>query len=308
MSAPKKTSKTSTTQPPSAIAKNTVILLTIPKKVAEEAYQAALNSLAPQVSAEGFRKGKVPLPIAESIIGPAKITEKALIKTLPAIYQAEIVKQKKRPLIEPEFNPLHLHLGEDWTVEAHLAEAAEVNLGDYKKVASKARKEAEKEFADKQKASPADKTDKANKQTKDKGPTDDFLLQHIFRDLVLHCGPQVAELLVRHETQHELEDLLHTLTQLKMELDTYLERRKLSREQLYQELAMSALSRLQIEFILGKIAQEMKFKVSPKDIETQIGKIEDKKVRQQAQQDDEYKMRLESSLIKQQVVQHLLSL
>ena len=91
----------------SIVAPNTTLELNIPWKEASKAYQASLKKLAKTVKSDGFRKGKVPLNIAEKIIGQAKLIEHALDKALPEIYQ-KAVKKAERKKAERRFSLIQM--------------------------------------------------------------------------------------------------------------------------------------------------------------------------------------------------------
>ena len=133
-------------------------------------------------------------------------------------------------------------------------------------------------------------------------------LQHIFRQLVLDLKPQVPEMLLKHETQHEFEHLVGQLKQLNITVDDYLKRRNSTMQQLSQELAVQTLNRLQLDLILGAIAREKKLSVTEKDRETYFVQIKDEKQRETLKKDAHYLGHLETNLIKQKVVNYLLTL
>ena len=79
-------------------------------------------------------------------------------------------------------------------------------------------------------------------------------------------------------------------------------------DQLSQELAVSTVSRLQLDLVLGAIAKEKKLVVSQKDKDAYLETIKDEKMREQMKNDVHHMSHLETNLLKQKVVDHLLSL
>jgi FKBP-type peptidyl-prolyl cis-trans isomerase (trigger factor) len=79
-------------------------------------------------------------------------------------------------------------------------------------------------------------------------------------------------------------------------------------QQLSQELAVQTLNRLQLDLILGAVAREKKLSVTEKDREAYFTQIKDEKQREQLKKDAHYLGHLETNLIKQKVVNYLLTL
>ena len=145
------------------IGKNTVLTLTIDKKTAAAAYKKTVAKLSKDLKTSGFRKGKVPVDVAEKMLGEDRIIQEALEVCVPDAYKALIEKEGKQPLTYPEFNPISLKKGEDWTLEVHIAEKPVINLKGYKAVAKKALKTAETEL--KQQAKDQNELNKAKDKT-----------------------------------------------------------------------------------------------------------------------------------------------
>lgn len=279
---------------------NSKITLTLPQKTVAQSYQKHLARLATQVSIPGFRKGKVPTKVAEEQLGKGHIIEHVLDELLPTAYTEAVKTSKKTPVTRPEFRVVAAELGKDWLIEAEFAELPTVNLNKYQqhvKAGKKAAAEEKKKPAEKRKEVKLTPEQEKERQ-----------LQYIFRELVLQLKPQVPELLLKHETQHEFEHLVDQLKQLNLTVDDYLKRRNSNMEQLSQELAIQTLNRLQLDLILGAIARQEKLTVTDKDRETYFAQIKDVKQREQLKKDAHYLGHLETALIKQKVVDSLLTL
>jgi FKBP-type peptidyl-prolyl cis-trans isomerase (trigger factor) len=283
---------------PSLISENSKITLVIPKKQAREVYDKILKKLAKTIKSEGFRKGKVPTKIAEEKLGLTRLINETLQEIIPESYLEEIKKQKKQPLTNPEFKPLSLTWEKDWQIEAFFPEPPKFELGKYQAIAKKAIKTAHSAMQNRAKDKEAKKLDKSQEK--------ESKLQHIFKDLVTSVKPQVPELLLRYETKAEYDRLQANLKQIKMSVDQYLEKRKIDKNQLTNEMATTALGRLQLDFILGAIAKDIKATVADKDVEKHLDQIKDKKAVVNLKKDNQYLTYLKTALIKQKVVDHLL--
>ncbi|MFH2118441.1 MAG: trigger factor [Candidatus Paceibacterota bacterium] len=305
----------------SLIIPNVKLTITLAKAQVAQKYEQILKQLSKSVATSGFRKGKVPSKIAEEKLGQTKIIEQVLDALLPEAYQKTLQESKNTPITQPEISIVSVEMGKDWIVEAEFAQLPTVNLKDYQKHAKAGLKAGEKTLAEQKKA--RDKNNKAGQADKSKAkdktpstpqpaPTADqekeIKLQHIFRELVLQLKPQVPQMLLKHETQHEFEHLVSQLKQLNISVDDYLKRRSMDMEKLSQELAVSTLNSLQLDLVLGAIAKEKKFTTTDQDRAKYFEQIKDEKQREQLSKDPHYLGHLDTNLTKQKVVDYLLKM
>ena len=320
--APKKTNtaKTSKKEAPSLIAQNEKVLISLKWEIVDKAYRKALAKFAKEVKTEGFRKGKAPLDVVEQKIGLEKLVDATLQEILPDAYRKAIEKVEKKPITTPEFNPIALEKGSDWKIEAHYAPFPEIKLGDYKKLVSKGKKEAT-QFIKKQNEELKKVADKAKKDAEagkphnhehkdnlDEGQEREINLQHIFKELVASIKPQIAELLLRQETQREFERLKQQLSQYKITLEDYLKNRAISMEQLSTELASTVLNRLQLDFILAEISKSEKLEVTDADLKKELDQIQDENLRKQIEADHAYLDQIKANLLQRKSLEFLLKL
>ncbi len=321
---PKSTKKQdkATDESQSMISENSKVRFKIAQKEVAAAYQAALKSFAKTTAAPGFRKGKAPLEIVESIVGRLKLLEKTFEKVAPNAYYDAVIKEKRHPLTNPEFNPLKLDMDADWEVEAFFAEKPTITLGNYKDTVKKALKSAQVEIEEAEKAKKekqaAEKDKKAESEAEKSEKVKEAIvkqktqferetkLKHIFKELVATIKPTVPEMLVRQETRYELDNLMRQLEQFGMKLEHYVSRRNMTTEALSKELAATALGRLQLEFVLGAIANEQKFTASHEEVDTMIHAVNDEKLQAQLHENAEYRQQVEASVIRQKVIDFLL--
>ncbi|GIK83576.1 MAG: hypothetical protein BroJett025_01980 [Patescibacteria group bacterium] len=296
------------------IAPNTIITLTIPAKVAQAAYTKSLNKLAKKISVAGFRKGKVPAKVAEEHLKLESVIEEALQIVIPELYSSELKKSGIKPLTYPEFNPVSLEKGKDWVVEAHVAERPTFDIKGYEKVVTKAQKDAQKELekqiADMKKHVEESKGEKHAHSHEE--PTEqekkDYIVQFIYRELVSNIKPQIQELLVKEETRYDLENLARQLKQFNIPFEKFLEQRKMTFEQLSNEMAAGALARLQIAFVIDEIARSAKLTVEKADLDEAFAKVTDEQLKKQQQSDPQYTEMMSQTLLRQKVADHLLNL
>lgn len=293
------------------IGPNSTLVITIPWKKAKEVYDKALKQLAKSLKIDGFRKGMVPPHIAEQHLGQIKVIEKSLDKLLPEMYTDAIKKAKKQPLTQPDFKPLKIEMGKDWEIEAIFAELPEVKLGKYEPIVKKAKKSAEKMIKDAQKPIKPKKGEEVDKITNPEiteNQKKETILHHVFKNLAEEIKPQVPELLLQHETRQEFDHLVKNLQQMNLKAEEYLEKRGITIEQLSNEMAAAALGRLQLDLILGEIAKQEKFKASKEDVTDYLNKIQDEITKKLLEGNTAYKNQLETTIIRQKVIDHLLNM
>jgi FKBP-type peptidyl-prolyl cis-trans isomerase (trigger factor) len=297
---------------------NSKITVTVSWKKVEPVYTQVLQKAAQHLKADGFRLGKVPPHLAEKMLKKDALYEEVIEKVLPTEYSAALKDSKKLPISRPEVEPIQLEKGQDWIFDIYFAEQQPVVLGKYQDSVKKAAKEAQKEIEERNaEMKKAAKTEpKAGETAPDKTATptelteaqvEDVKLKHIFKILVETVKPKVQEILVRTEVNREIQRLVDQLCQLNLKVEDYLKSRQVTPEQLQQEYAASAVTSLQIEFILAEIAKEQKLAVTDKEIDETLEKIGGGKLSAEQRQDADYRSYLFSTLLKQKVVQHLLN-
>lgn len=310
----KKTKKETKKAQKPLIGANTVVTLTIPANDAQAAYTKALKKLAKTVKAAGFRKGKVPAKVAEEHLKPETIIEEALQTVIPELYTAAIKKENLQPLTYPEFKPVSLNKGEDWVVEAYVAQRPTINLSGYKKIVAKANKDAiaelEKQAKELEKhiAESKDEKHEHSHAQPSQEEQKNFRIQFVYKVLVQEIKPEIQELLVKEETRYDLEQLATQLKQFNIPFEKFLQQRKLTFEQLSNELAAGALARLQTAFIIDEVAKTEKLTVEKADLTAAFEKVTDKKLRAQQESDPRYIDMMSQTILRQKVADHLLSI
>lgn len=304
----------------SMIAPNESVKIVLEWSSVDALYKKALNKFAKNVKAEGFRVGRAPLAIVEQKVGFEKIADEVLRELLPEAYTKQIEKENKKPITSPEFNPISLKKGEDWSLEAFFSVLPEVKLGDYKKVAKKAKVEAlefikkrneeiKKEAEAHEKGEHGhDHDHEHSHQPLGENEIKEINLQHIFRDLVAEFAPAIGELLLRQETQAEYERLLEQLKQYNISPEDYMQRRGVTIEQLSQELAGTVLSRLQLDFIMAAISQAEKLEATDEEVQKELLQITNLKMRQEIEKNQNYLTQIKANLLQRKTLDLLLAL
>jgi FKBP-type peptidyl-prolyl cis-trans isomerase (trigger factor) len=285
----------------SLIADNTKITVTLPWKKVEEVYKKQLTKFAKNFKTNGFRKGKVPVSLVEKMIDQTKLIQATLEEVFPPAYGKAIEEGQYNPLTQPDVQPKNLEKGQDWVIEAQFAQAPQVKVDGYKKIIEAAKKEADKSWKEQEKAevkdskaeakdskaeakdskaeakdSKADAQTNASKALTKKQLADaqrEHLLHTIFKSLVSEFKPAIPELLLRTHTRQELQELEQHLKRVNATIDQFLQQRNQSFSDLTQELAAQTLGKLQLEFILRAIQEDLKVTVSDAQIKEEYEQL-----------------------------------
>ena len=94
----------------------------------EKAYQKARKS----ISLPGFRKGKAPRKLIESIYGAHVFYEDGIEEIFPQVYQAAVVDQKVKAVGRPSVTGMDINDDESVTLTIETEVYPEVTLGQYK--------------------------------------------------------------------------------------------------------------------------------------------------------------------------------
>jgi FKBP-type peptidyl-prolyl cis-trans isomerase (trigger factor) len=255
----------------SLVAPNTTITLTIPWQKVGVAYQKQLAKLAKNLKTDGFRKGKVPVSLAEQMIDQNKLLQATLEAVFPEEYGKTIEKEGYAPLTQPDVNPKNLQKNQDWMIEVQFAQEPKVSITGYKKIIEKAKKEANKKVN--QKPSKNKSESKEHSKAHSNAQHRENLLHHIFTALVQEFKPAIPELLIREHTRQELHELEQQLKQVNSTIDQFIAQKKQSFSELTQELAAQTLGKLQLEFVLRAIQKDLKITVSQEQILSEYEQI-----------------------------------
>lgn len=260
--------------------------ITIPKKEVKTAYKKSLEKLAKEVIIKGFRKGKVPLNLAEKQISKERIYQKAANQLLPAAYVKALSQHKLRPIITPKITPVKMKADEDWIIKAKAAEAPNIKLGNWEKAVKETKSTAKiwtpglptdlsaKASATVEASAKVGSPDKPNKEE-----SQDQKFSKIFETLLKETTIEISDLVIEDELNRMLSKLLNQVNKLGLTIDQYLAANNKTQESLRKEYRETAERTLKLQFILLKIGQEKKISVSDEEIDKMIKAIPDEKVR-----------------------------
>ncbi|MGB9883386.1 MAG: trigger factor [Microgenomates group bacterium] len=276
--------------------KNTVeIEINIPNDLIKKEKHEALVRLQKNLVVEGFRKGKVPLSIAEKHLSADTIYQEMLKVLLSKIYEEVVKKESLKPIANPKVDLLKAKEGEDWLIKITLAEKPEVNLGEYKKKVKDLKANTKK----------ADIWVPGKDKEVKKDEDNSKLLNQILEAVLNEAKVEIPDLIIEDELNYRLSRLVDDIQKLGMTTDAYLKSKNLTMEQLKENFRKEIEDTYKLEFILTEIADKENIKVEKADLDKLFDNIKDEKERQQAYENSYF---YASIIRKQKTIDFLLNL
>jgi len=100
-----------------------------------------LKELAQEAQLPGFRKGKTPKDLVIKKIGEERILTETAQKTIEDSFRKIILEQGLEPITQPQVQITKLSMGSPFSYKAFFVTLPEVELPDYKKIASNVKKQ-----------------------------------------------------------------------------------------------------------------------------------------------------------------------
>lgn len=117
------------------------ILIEIPPQEFNDYYRKAVLDIGKNSEIKGFRKGHVPSNVLEKEIGQEKIFSQAAEKAIKEKYVQAIIDNNLEVVEKPEIEILKLTPGNPFVFKAKTTILPEIELPDYKKIASSVEKQ-----------------------------------------------------------------------------------------------------------------------------------------------------------------------
>lgn len=234
------------------------LTITIPWTDVSKAYSATVDKAVETTELPGFRKGKAPADLVEKNLDKTKLYEDVLKTLIPQSYNQAITEQKLKPIISPKVELKDANEGKDWVIRVLTCEKPAVTLGDYKKAIRDSK--AEKIWK------PGDLPAGKAGDEKTKKPTLDELLHALYGTVTI----SLPALLVEHEINRLLSDLIDQTKKLGLSVEQYLASTNRTADSIRHEYEEQAKRTLTLEFALEEIADKEGVLVSDDDIDTVI--------------------------------------
>lgn len=273
------------------------INLTIPVEDINKEKSEALLRLQKELTLEGFRKGKVPLPIAEKHLSQEAIYQEMIKVIIPKIYDEILHKESLKPIMNPRIEFVKAKENDDWQVKISFAKKPIVDLRNYKK--------AIKEVKEKNKKTNIWIPGKDKSEEKSGNVNDSNLINPILEAILKEVKVEVSDLIIDEELKHRLVRLVDDIEKIGLTTETYLKSKNLTLEQIKENYRREIEDTYKIEFILSEIADKENIKVEKSDLDKLLDNIKDVKDRQVAAKNSYY---YASILRKQKTLDYLISL
>lgn len=285
--------------------KNTYqIEVTIPWNEVKGEYKAAFNLLLGQFELKGYRKGKVPMELAEKHIPRESVYQQLIRSYMPKVYEQVVKKEDLKPIVSPKIDLKKAKENEDWEIVFYVAEKPTVNLKNYKEAVKKAKTDAKK--ADIWvPGKGAAKPESTQSQSDDTALNNQKLLNEVLNAVLKEVELDISDLIIEEELNQRLSRLVDDIQKLGLTTDQYLTSKNLTMETLKQQYVKELTDMYKMEFILMAIAEQEHITVEQADLEKLFKGITDEKQRQDAQQNAYY---YASILRKQKTLDYLTSL
>jgi trigger factor len=228
------------------------LTMTVPWAEISKTYELVVEDMVKDAEISGFRKGKAPRKMVEDGLDKTKVYEEAIRRIVPQVYSDAITEQKITPILMPQIELKEAQEGKDWVVQARTCEAPKVTLGDYKKAIKEAK---------------ANKAAKIIVPGKEKDAADNKPnLDDVLGALLGVTQIKLPTILVEHETNHQLSQLIDQTKKLGLSVEQYLASTGKTSESIRADYAQQTQRTLTLEFALEAAAVQENVKVEDADI------------------------------------------
>lgn len=239
------------------------LTLTIPWANVKTSYEEMVDKAVENAEVTGFRKGKAPRNLVEEKLDKSKVYEEVIGALLPKVYNEAVTAEKLKPIITPKVELKEATENKDWIVRILTCEKPTLTIGDYKKAITDLKATKQKKIwvpGEEPKKDEEGKAENANK------PTLDELLKALYSIITA----TLPELLMEHEVNRLLSDLIDQTKKLGLSVEQYLASTGRNADSIRSEYAEQAKRSLTLEFALEDIADKEGILISDDDIDTVI--------------------------------------
>ncbi len=239
-------------------------------------YQKAFDAVLSQFEFEGFRKGKVPRAIGEKHIKKQVVYDQMIRSFIPAVYEDVIKKESLRPIVNPQIDLLKAKENEDWEIKVVVAQKPDVKLNDYKKKVLEAKAGLKKDEI----WVPGKDEKKSGEDEKTK---QDRQLNAALSALLKEISCEISPLIIEAELNKRLSQVVDDVQKLGMTVDTYLQSKGITMDNLKKQYSDEITQMYKLEFILLEIAEAENIKVENDELTKLFSSIKNEKERASAQ-------------------------
>lgn len=308
--------KTITKQPKSLVE----ISITVPWGDLEPKWNETLQSLVADLELPGFRKGQVPLPMAEQSLG-SKLNDEFFKVVMPQALIEALQGSNVVPIDYPKYQLVSFVKDQPLSFKALVTEKPQIAIGDYKTIkvqkppvkvvtdgdVEKMIEEMFKRWKAKQSASQpsADVADDNFAKAvgalslidlKQKLKTDleneaKYNNELDYEELILQqvesiTTVEIPEILVSDELNRMLVQLQRRVADMGLLLEDYLKGQNKTIESLKNEWKVQAEKNVKMELGLSEVARQENVTVTDEELQAEIDKIQDNRMKAQFEQEE----------------------
>ena len=224
----------------------------------------AVLDLGQNLEVGGFRKGKAPKEIIEKEISSKKIMEEAAEICVRENYLKVIMENKIEPLGSPEIKITKMAKGNPLEFSCKFSVFPEINLPDYKKIASETKKKEVAVTDDEIKKLKAEKERVAKERTR----------QEILEKIAEKIDVILPEVLVESEQRRMIENLKQQAPQmLRISFEDYLVKIGKTEKELLDSFSPEAKKRVKISLALREMEKRENIEAPDDEVEKEVNEI-----------------------------------
>jgi trigger factor len=226
--------------------------------------EKAILEIVKNFEKEGFRKGKVPREIVEKEVGEEGILAEAADFCIRENYAKAIEENNVNAIGQPRIEILKLAAGNPLEFKATVSVMPEIELPDYKKVASSIDKK-EVEVTETEIAKLKEQKEKREKER---------IREDILEKIGKETKMEIPSLLLEAEQGRMLENLKHQVGQmLGITFDDYLQKIGKNESEVFDSLKIEAEKKVRNSLVLREIAKKENLEATEEEIKAEIDKI-----------------------------------
>lgn len=227
------------------------LTITVPWSDVSATFDAVVADTTKKAEVPGFRKGKAPQKLVTDKLDEKKIYEEVLQRLIPQLYNNAIKETGVHPLISPKIELKEASKNKDWIIIARTCQRPKIVVGDYKKAIGETK---------------AKKIWTPGEEKKETKPSLDVIL----KALLSVVNVDIPRLLIEHEVNRLLSELIDQTKQLGLTVEQYLASTGRNADSVRGEYEEQARRTLTLEFGLEDVADREGILVSDDDIDTVI--------------------------------------
>ncbi len=227
-------------------------------------YDKAVSSLGSELKMEGFRQGKAPKEMIEQKVGEQQILQKAAEDCIREKYLQALKEKKIEPFGQPKIEILKMAPGNAFEFKATLSVLPEIELPDYKKIASQVEKK-------KIEVTPEEIEQlRQQKENVEKEKRRQEMIDKISEKV----KAEIPEVLIETEKKRILENFKYQVPKtLQIKFEDYLKQAGKTEEELKESFAGEAEKRVKNFLVLKNIEKKEGVEASDQEVEKEMENV-----------------------------------